>query len=167
MELIPILSLIVLVATMSTFILAVGAYVMYKIRERKGRVSQAPQPAAIEAELITPASAFASQRETDQLTRMTHVTEQMQTRVTEPGYQRQQARMTAPARRTITPPMRPTFIGNTPETRYTEERFVPRQTTEKTSQKFMRYTSDGYVEPKKDEQKEKKQEKKEDRLRWR
>ncbi len=167
MELIPILSLIVLVATMSTFILAVGAYVLYKIRERKGRVSQAPQPAAIDAELIAPVSAVAGQRETDQLTRMTQVTEQMQTRVTEPGFQRQQTRMTAPTRRTATLPMRPTFIGNAPETRYTEERFVPKKTTEKTSQKFMRYTSEGYVEPKKDEKKEKKQEKKEDRLRWR
>jgi len=165
MELIPILSLIVLVATMSTFILAVGAYVMYKIRERKGRVSQAPQPATIDAELITPASATAGMRETDAMTRLTQVTEQTQTRVTEPGFQRQQMRMTAPTRRTQ--PMRPTFIGNSPETRYTEERYVPKQTTEKTSQKFMRYTSDGYVEPKKDEKKEKKQEKKEDRLKWR
>ena len=38
MELIPILSLIILVATISTFILAVGAYILYKIRERKGRM---------------------------------------------------------------------------------------------------------------------------------
>lgn len=35
MELIPILSTIILVATISTFILAVGAYILYKIRERK------------------------------------------------------------------------------------------------------------------------------------
>jgi hypothetical protein len=35
MELIPILSTIILVATISTFILAVGAYILYKIRESK------------------------------------------------------------------------------------------------------------------------------------
>ncbi len=39
MELIPILSTIILVATISTFILAVGAYILYKIREGKVRVS--------------------------------------------------------------------------------------------------------------------------------
>lgn len=54
MELIPILSLIVLVATISTFILAIGAYVLYKIRESKGRKTAAPAPRTIEAELYTP-----------------------------------------------------------------------------------------------------------------
>ena len=54
MELIPILSFIILVATISTFILAFGAYILYKIRERKGRVSEAPEPEKIEGELITP-----------------------------------------------------------------------------------------------------------------
>jgi hypothetical protein len=54
MELIPILSLIVLVATISTFIFAIGAYVLYKIRESKGRKTIAPAPRTIEAELYTP-----------------------------------------------------------------------------------------------------------------
>lgn len=35
MELIPILSTIILVATISTFILAIGAYILYKIRESR------------------------------------------------------------------------------------------------------------------------------------
>ena len=35
MELIPILSTIILVATISTFILAVGAYILYKVQERR------------------------------------------------------------------------------------------------------------------------------------
>ena len=35
MELIPILSTIILVATISTFILAVGAYILYKVQEKK------------------------------------------------------------------------------------------------------------------------------------
>ncbi|MGE5680611.1 MAG: hypothetical protein ACM34K_06980 [Bacillota bacterium] len=54
MELIPILSLIVLVATISTFILAIGAYVLYKVRESKGRRAPAPMPQAVEAELFAP-----------------------------------------------------------------------------------------------------------------
>jgi len=35
MELIPILSTIILVATISTFVLAVGAYILYKVQEGK------------------------------------------------------------------------------------------------------------------------------------
>jgi hypothetical protein len=35
MELIPILSTIILVATISTFILAVGAYILYKLQEKR------------------------------------------------------------------------------------------------------------------------------------
>ncbi|MDZ7763098.1 MAG: hypothetical protein U5K00_01540 [Melioribacteraceae bacterium] len=64
MELIPILSLIVLVATISTFILAVGAYILYKIRERKGRTSEAPQPSSIPAELVAPSPVIAEQHTT-------------------------------------------------------------------------------------------------------
>jgi hypothetical protein len=54
MELIPILSTIILVATICTFILAVGAYILYKIRE--GKVQQPPvtEPANLYAEYIVP-----------------------------------------------------------------------------------------------------------------
>ncbi len=54
MELIPILSTIILVATISTFILAIGAYILYKVRERKGETIQARKPAAMQGELLTP-----------------------------------------------------------------------------------------------------------------
>jgi hypothetical protein len=48
MELVPILSTIILVGTIATFILAVAAYILYKIRERRARessqqVAYAPQ----------------------------------------------------------------------------------------------------------------------------
>jgi hypothetical protein len=62
MELIPILSLIILVATISTFILSVGAYILYKVRERKGVTTQAAQPAALPAELLAPAPLMSEQR---------------------------------------------------------------------------------------------------------
>ncbi|HSQ73951.1 MAG TPA: hypothetical protein VLT13_00230 [Bacteroidota bacterium] len=54
MELIPVFSLIVLVATIGTFILAVAAYVMFRFKERRGRQSSPHFPAAFEAEVITP-----------------------------------------------------------------------------------------------------------------
>jgi len=54
MELIPILSTIILVATISTFILAVGAYILYKIREGKVRVSPERNPEYLEAEYFVP-----------------------------------------------------------------------------------------------------------------
>ncbi|GAB4298019.1 MAG: hypothetical protein Kow0098_22800 [Ignavibacteriaceae bacterium] len=56
MELIPILSTIILVATISTFILAVGAYILYKIREKKTRVVSEPHPQSVTGELVTPVS---------------------------------------------------------------------------------------------------------------
>jgi hypothetical protein len=54
MELIPILSTIILVATISTFILAVGAYILYKIREGKVIVSPERKPEYLEAEYFVP-----------------------------------------------------------------------------------------------------------------
>lgn len=173
MELIPILSLIVLVATISTFILAVGAYVLYKIRERKGRVASAPAPAAIEAELITP-EAVGQQVPTKQVTQTTFVTEQYQPqRVTDASVFQRASRATQQATRSFSSPMKQTFIGNAPDTKYTREtRYTverPSRATKATAsdltstKKFMRYTSDGYVEPIKDEKKTKK----EDKLRWR
>ena len=54
MELIPILSTIILVATISTFILAVGAYILYKIREGRVKVSHHKKPEYLEAEYFVP-----------------------------------------------------------------------------------------------------------------
>jgi hypothetical protein len=54
MELIPILSTIILVATICTFILAIGAYILYKIRERRGEQAQYSPPSTVQAELVAP-----------------------------------------------------------------------------------------------------------------
>ena len=54
MELIPILSTIILVATISTFILAVGAYILFKIREGKTQKKPVNEPANLYAEYILP-----------------------------------------------------------------------------------------------------------------
>ena len=55
MELIPVLSFIILIATVITFILSVGAYILYKIRESKGKLAVIPKHHTVEAKLYTPA----------------------------------------------------------------------------------------------------------------
>ena len=54
MELIPVFAFIVLVASIVTFIFSIAAYVLYKIREKKGRFVTKTNPSAFKAELITP-----------------------------------------------------------------------------------------------------------------
>ncbi len=54
MELIPILSTIILVATISTFILAVGAYILYKIQEGEADRKVKKGVETEQAELVEP-----------------------------------------------------------------------------------------------------------------
>ncbi len=54
MELIPVFSLIVLVATVATFILAIGAYVMFRIRESSGGGRRLAIPESYEADVFAP-----------------------------------------------------------------------------------------------------------------
>ncbi len=166
MELIPILSLIILVATISTFILAVGAYILYKIRERKGKQSVAEQPASVEAQLVTPTRVVAETRST----RRTATGGQIYTRGT-----RDDSRYST---RTEDTAMRPTFVApketratRTEATRYTAPReeatryTAPRERDSRegerytSTQKFKRYTNT-YDKPTKEV-------KKEESLRWR
>lgn len=67
MELIPILATIILVATICTFILAIGAYILYKIRERKGEAVVAKKPDVVEGELLTPLEQIKYEKETDKV----------------------------------------------------------------------------------------------------
>ena len=55
MELIPILSTIILVATISTFILAVGAYILYKVQEKRAEQYARKEVEHKQAELLEPA----------------------------------------------------------------------------------------------------------------
>lgn len=55
MELIPILSTIILVATISTFILAVGAYILYKVQEKRADQFDREEIEQMNAELVEPA----------------------------------------------------------------------------------------------------------------
>ena len=127
MELIPILSLIILVATISTFMLAVGAYILYKIRERKGITAQVAQPAALPAELVTPAPLMAD------------YTQQEQTRGPELKPTFVGSTMTTQGDRY----RRPTVEGR----RTSEPEPGPAK------KKFVRYTNEGYVDPAQQERK--------------
>lgn len=163
MELIPILSLIILVATISTFILAVGAYILYKVRERKGITSQAPQPAAIPAELISPAPLGAEQRIGTAERKTFEVVQPQQ----EFGYEFQRPSPFI-QEESRGPELRPTFVGAEPrqyqssDHRRTDEQ-LSGQAAERFSakRKFVRYTGEGYEEPVKQDKKQ------EENLRWR
>ena len=144
MELIPILSLIILVATISTFILAVGAYILYKVRERKGKKGVEEQPEAIEAELVTPTRVVAETK----TTRRTATGEQIYTRQTasEPRYSTSSE-----------PQMRPTFVAprETRSTRTNATRYTSPKTRDTfegerytSAQKFRRYTTTKNAETK-------------------
>lgn len=165
MELIPILSLIILVATISTFILAVGAYILYKIRERKGRVGKAPQPATIPAEMITPVGEHVGTREG----RRTYTEERYTAGEYYPEQERQPIFSTSAGMNQTGPEMRPTYVQSS---QYTDSRstrpptgsFVTGEGDRAGKRKFLRYTSEGYVAPQNDEKNEKEAAQ---NLRWR
>ncbi|MFA6979264.1 MAG: hypothetical protein WC209_08070 [Ignavibacteriaceae bacterium] len=149
MELIPILATIILMATISTFILAIGAYILYKVREKQGQQVEVQQPATLQAELLTPEL----------------IAEQLQ------GQEHQKAPgqiMFEPVRMPSQPPSykpqsEPIFVqqraqaGPQPvQARYNQpqqqggqpqrvQQGPPAQTSD---QKFVKYTSDGYASPK-------------------
>lgn len=54
MELIPVFAFIVLVASIATFIFSLAAYILYKIRERRGKYALQIHPKAFKAELVAP-----------------------------------------------------------------------------------------------------------------
>ena len=54
MELIPIFAFIVLVASIATFIFSLVAYILFKVREKRGRYDVNPHPKSFKAELVAP-----------------------------------------------------------------------------------------------------------------
>jgi hypothetical protein len=149
MELIPILATIILMATISTFFLAIGAYVLYKIRERKGASVEKLQPQTIKAELVTPEA----------------LAEQAPSMIE----QQQRAPMARPFERpnppSYRPSMEPIFVQKrasqpAPERVATEAPVQVRQEAPKagpgpapsqsSERKFMKYTAEGYVSAKDD-----------------
>lgn len=140
MELIPILSTIILVATISTFLLAIGAYILYKIREKKGEQFQTAPASQIKAELVTPEEAA--------LPKSIYVEQPVYSesqQMHQPlflNYEEEQKRKPKSVQYTESP-----FetVNSKRETSYS--RSSPRRNTEN---KFLKYTSEGYVSTKED-----------------
>lgn len=133
MELIPILSTIILVATISTFILSIGAYILYKLREKKIATSPRTVPSGVQAELVVPADVIPTSsmaRETRQPQYQSPFTAQR------PAYpivtEKQPGSTSEPKRFTVEEPEK------VPERR--------KSLLKKTGDtKFFKYTSEGYV----------------------
>lgn len=156
MELIPILSLIVLTATVSTFILAVGAYILYKVRERKGQTITTQKPDVVQAEMVTPAPMVMEQKQTQSrpLTRKTLYNERptmVETRGTRLEEERRRSRAGSQ--------MRQTFVQTSTSGRYsdTDEYFEP-------NKKHMKYTQDRFTDT---QEKRRSSQNKGDQLKWR
>jgi hypothetical protein len=150
MELIPILSTIILVATISTFLLAIGAYVLYKIRERRGRQVAAHQPAAVKAELVTPGEAPSQQPEQVRV-----IPQPVFIEAGQPRPQRQPAfaqSYSPSAQRTQRWQVQPGQFNSGYQQRAFETPNYNRVSEEGPSNKFYKYTTEGYVSPKEDKQ---------------
>ncbi len=134
MELIPILSTIILVATICTFILAIGAYILYKIRERKGEQVPSPKPSSVRAELVTPEEIEYGKEE----------------------YEKQQDIKTPVERRYMKSVPKPGVYPSGKENQdvrpkfYPAEEELPKNERVRTGKKFLKYTSEGYVSTEED-----------------
>jgi len=126
MELIPILSTIILVATISTFILAVGAYILYKVQEKKADQYARKEVEQEQAELLEPADfggrKLIIEEPKEKQVFVQHHYHPVETAVKE------------------------TKINRTYQEK--ERKRVKRQPTEP---KFLKFTSEGYVETRKDQ----------------
>jgi hypothetical protein len=86
MEWIPVFSLIVLVATIGTFIMSVSAYVMFKIRERRKQARVPRRTAHVDAEIVSPDGPAPSQATAPQYAGQTRGTGQRLVQYTPPAY---------------------------------------------------------------------------------
>ncbi len=146
MELIPILSTIILVATICTFILAIGAYILYKVRERKGTQAVSTAPQTVQGELVAPV---------ENRLRRSYTLEK-------PVEIRQPSVQTGVDWRGSQPKTSPKPKPFTSEQKvYKEPGSFHTQTQGKpyTESKFLKYTSEGYVPPEEERDK--------GELRWR
>ncbi|NCS88126.1 MAG: hypothetical protein AUK34_14265 [Ignavibacteria bacterium CG2_30_36_16] len=152
MELIPILSTIILVATISTFILAIGAYILYKVREARGQQAIAPQAETIRAELVTPAEIQQRQQEPRVMPQPIYI-ESQQPAVVErqPIFVNQQGRPSPRSTQSRFAQVRPRQYAGSD---YVEMRGTARPQsnpeTTPSETKFYKYTSEGYVPTKED-----------------
>ena len=136
MELIRILSTIILVATICTFILAIGAYILYKVREGKSQYAYQTKPASVQGELVVPSDTIHPK---DSI-----MSERGQIKTFEPGITREEyTKQHQPSQSKYTPEPR----GYKIEKENLEKQKVRVKPQERFSDenKFLKYTSDGYI----------------------
>ena len=141
MELIPILSTIILVATICTFILAIGAYILYKVREGKPQYAYQTKPASVQGELVVPSEAIFTKDSTS--------IERGQIKKVEPGITREEyTKQRQPSQSKYTPEPR----GYKIEEEKVEKQKVRVKPQERFSDenKLLKYTSEGYIPPQED-----------------
>lgn len=140
MELIPILSTIILVATISTFLLSIGAYVLYKIRERRTTVVSAAPTRTMQAELVVPADVVPNR-----LTAQQNKQPQYQSPFT---VQKPLEVVTGARQPSITPETKRFSVEE--KVRMKEPRIS--YSKRSTENKFMKYTTEGYVPTEEDKE---------------
>ena len=137
MELIPILSTIILVATISTFILAIGAYILYKVREAKGEQTYATRPSEVRGELITPAI-VQQQEQFPSYTEKSYSASQRQ-----PIFMTQERQTSQPR---VAPQPQQINSDKSKQSNFTSGSSQGKTT----GSKFLKYTSEGYITPQED-----------------
>ena len=137
MELIPILSTIILVATICTFILAIGAYILYKVRESRQQQQYVTKPSSVKAELVTPSETRLTAQGITQVKRV------------EPGISRElNIQEKIPSQSRYTPEPRGYKYSKEQQQVSKEKTKVEQRLSDEN--KFLKYTSEGYVSPKED-----------------
>jgi hypothetical protein len=158
MELIPILSTIILVATISTFLLAIGAYILYKTRERRGQIAVTPHQAEIVAEIVTPAGLPAPRIVEQQVAAQQPVYVERQPVIIQqvPGQPQQQrpqpytAFRPQPAGSNTQQPGQYNVPGYVQQRGFQPSQYGPKPEEPKKQKdpKFLKYTTEGYVSAK-------------------
>lgn len=162
MELIPILSVIILVATISTFLLAIGAYILYKVREGKEQAAATGRPQEVSAELVTPAEAAVPR-----IIKPTRVMPESVTAETKatPGIPKRPVKFekpsaSAPSQSGFTPKPKPYQAYRNQQVAAQERKPATAAGQPAESQKskayadsrFLKYTSEGYIPAKEDKE---------------
>jgi len=131
MELIPVLSTIILVATITTFILAIGAYILYKRREKYSESYTPVSAPGVRGEYITPVRPGSGEYETSPGRRIEKLQEEvLSERVTLTGTPQESNRFQVKVSRESSRKAEPK--------RYSE--------------KFLKYTSEGYISAKENDE---------------
>jgi hypothetical protein len=130
--------MIILVSTISTFILAIGSYVLYKVRERKAQTAKAQRPAVYQAEVVTPIG----------VSEELHPEQYQPYSEARPVYAQETY---SPAQGEVQYGHEPAPASYNPQPRpYTGSRELKQRSRATDENKFLKYTSEGYMPPSSD-----------------